>query len=196
MNVWNKPSTFYFQVLIKTRWWISIDAAGISAFKLENLPSLKVLKVAKFYRGLYCKGHELAPHHTNVSKIQWLHRAISLLILNKSHSNLASSPILRHSFSCVHRSSLTGPNQKLKNTVELGFITYYMVLNSSWNSWWYCSSLQLFCTSSILSGPRPDLDPDVVAALDDALDLNDPDNVLDDDFIIKVTTIHGIDMSL
>ncbi|XP_073258108.1 protein LTV1 homolog [Porites lutea] len=34
-------------------------------------------------------------------------------------------------------------------------------------------------------GPRPDLDPDVVAALDDALDLNDPDNVLDDDFVIK-----------
>ena len=56
--------------------------------------------------------------------------------------------------------------------------------------------LQLFFTSFILSGPRPDLDPDVVAALDDALDLNDPDNVLDDDFVIKVMTIHGIDMSL
>ena len=40
-----------------------------------------------------------------------------------------------------------------------------------------------------MSGPRPDLDPDVVAALDDALDLNDPDNVLDDDFVIKVITI-------
>ena len=37
-----------------------------------------------------------------------------------------------------------------------------------------------------MSGPRPDLDPDVVAALDDALDLNDPDNILDDDFVIKV----------
>lgn len=56
--------------------------------------------------------------------------------------------------------------------------------------------LQLFFTSFILSGPRPDLDPDVVAALDDALDLNDPDNVLDDDFVVKVMTIHGIDMSL
>jgi len=137
---------------------------------------------------------KIAPHHMNISKIQWLHRVISSLIFNKSHSNLASSPILRHSFSCVDRSSLTGSNQKLKNTVELGFITYYM--NSSWNSWWYCSSLQLFFSSFILSGPRPDLDPDVVAALDDALDLNDPDNVLDDDFVIKVITIHGIDMSL
>lgn len=35
-------------------------------------------------------------------------------------------------------------------------------------------------------GPRPDLDPDIVAALDDALDLNDPDNILDDDFMLKV----------
>ncbi|KAL9980504.1 hypothetical protein ACROYT_G009104 [Oculina patagonica] len=35
------------------------------------------------------------------------------------------------------------------------------------------------------SGPRPDLDPDVVAALDDALDLDDPDNILEDDFMLK-----------
>ena len=35
-------------------------------------------------------------------------------------------------------------------------------------------------------GPRPDLDPDIVAALDDALDLDDPDNILDDDFILQV----------
>ena len=35
-------------------------------------------------------------------------------------------------------------------------------------------------------GPRPDLDPDIVAALDDALDLDDSDNILDDDFIFKV----------
>lgn len=30
------------------------------------------------------------------------------------------------------------------------------------------------------------MDPDIVAALDDALDLDDPDNILDDDFILKV----------
>lgn len=35
-------------------------------------------------------------------------------------------------------------------------------------------------------GPRPDLDPDIVAALDDALDLDDPENVLEDDFFVKV----------
>ena len=37
-----------------------------------------------------------------------------------------------------------------------------------------------------ISGPRPEWDPDIVAALDDALDLDDPENMLDDDFILKV----------
>ena len=38
-------------------------------------------------------------------------------------------------------------------------------------------------------GPRPDLDPDIVAALDDALDLDDPENILEDDFFVKVVYI-------
>lgn len=36
------------------------------------------------------------------------------------------------------------------------------------------------------SGPRPDLDPDIVAALDDDFDFDDPDNQLEDDFIAKI----------
>ena len=36
---------------------------------------------------------------------------------------------------------------------------------------------------TIGTGPRPDLDPDIVAALDDDFDFDDPDNELDDDFI-------------
>lgn len=32
-------------------------------------------------------------------------------------------------------------------------------------------------------GPRPDLEPDIVAALDDDFDFNDPDNQLDDNFM-------------
>lgn len=36
-----------------------------------------------------------------------------------------------------------------------------------------------------ISGPRFDLDPDVVAAMDDDFDLDDPDNILDDDFVLK-----------
>lgn len=36
------------------------------------------------------------------------------------------------------------------------------------------------------SGPRPDLDPDIVAALDDDFDFENPDNQLEDDFIEKI----------
>lgn len=32
-------------------------------------------------------------------------------------------------------------------------------------------------------GPQPDWDPDIVACLDDDIDLDDPDNILEDDFI-------------
>ena len=34
-----------------------------------------------------------------------------------------------------------------------------------------------------LIGPRPDLDPDIVAALDDDFDFDNPENELEDDFI-------------
>ncbi|XP_059187789.1 protein LTV1 homolog [Centropristis striata] len=36
-----------------------------------------------------------------------------------------------------------------------------------------------------ISGPRLDMDPDIVAALDEDFDYDDPDNLLDDDFIVK-----------
>ncbi|XP_021114965.1 protein LTV1 homolog isoform X2 [Heterocephalus glaber] len=36
-----------------------------------------------------------------------------------------------------------------------------------------------------VSGPRLDFDPDIVAALDDDFDFDDPDNVLEDDFILQ-----------
>ncbi|XP_067033172.1 protein LTV1 homolog [Acropora muricata] len=44
-------------------------------------------------------------------------------------------------------------------------------------------------------GPRPDLDPDIVAALDDALDLDDPENILEDDFFVKANKEIGEDES-
>lgn len=34
-------------------------------------------------------------------------------------------------------------------------------------------------------GPQPDWDPEIVEALDDGVDFDDPDNLLDDDFIMK-----------
>lgn len=46
-----------------------------------------------------------------------------------------------------------------------------------------------------ISGPRLDMDPDIVAALDEDFDYGDPDNILDDDFIIKANCASGaVDM--
>ncbi|XP_039659983.1 protein LTV1 homolog isoform X2 [Perca fluviatilis] len=42
-----------------------------------------------------------------------------------------------------------------------------------------------------ISGPRLDMDPDIVAALDEDFDYDDPDNLLDDDFIAKANTASG-----
>ncbi|XP_028653136.1 protein LTV1 homolog [Erpetoichthys calabaricus] len=36
-----------------------------------------------------------------------------------------------------------------------------------------------------VSGPRLDMDPDIVAALDEDFDFDNPDNILEDDFILK-----------
>ncbi|KAI4902312.1 hypothetical protein NFI96_032258 [Prochilodus magdalenae] len=40
-----------------------------------------------------------------------------------------------------------------------------------------------------VSGPRLDMDPDIVAALDEDFDFDDPENMLDDDFVIKANDI-------
>ena len=45
-------------------------------------------------------------------------------------------------------------------------------------------------------GPQPDWDPDIVQALDDDVDFEDPDNFLDDDFIIKANADGGLSEGL
>eukprot|EP00112_Aurelia_sp_Birch-Aquarium-sp1_P010362 Seg2216.3 transcript_id=Seg2216.3/GoldUCD/mRNA.D3Y31 product="Protein LTV1-like" protein_id=Seg2216.3/GoldUCD/D3Y31 len=40
-------------------------------------------------------------------------------------------------------------------------------------------------------GPQPDWDPDIVEALDDGLDLDDPDNILEDDFMLVANAEGG-----
>uniref|UniRef100_A0A3Q3J748 Protein LTV1 homolog n=1 Tax=Monopterus albus TaxID=43700 RepID=A0A3Q3J748_MONAL len=44
-----------------------------------------------------------------------------------------------------------------------------------------------------ISGPRLDMDPDIVAALDDDFNYDDPDNILDDDFIKTTNTFNEDD---
>ncbi|XP_029012829.1 protein LTV1 homolog [Betta splendens] len=42
-----------------------------------------------------------------------------------------------------------------------------------------------------ISGPRLDMDPDIVAALDEDFNYDDPNNILEDDFIIKANSASG-----
>lgn len=42
----------------------------------------------------------------------------------------------------------------------------------------------LFCFFNFL-GPRLDFDPDIVAALDDDFDFDNPENILEDDFVLQ-----------
>ncbi|KAG7493009.1 hypothetical protein MATL_G00020740 [Megalops atlanticus] len=44
-----------------------------------------------------------------------------------------------------------------------------------------------------ISGPRLDMDPDIVAALDEDFDFDDPDNMLEDDFVLKATDVEAGD---
>jgi len=43
-----------------------------------------------------------------------------------------------------------------------------------------------------ISGPRLDMDPDIVAALDEDFDYDDPENMLDDDFIVQANSARAI----
>ncbi|XP_036393384.1 protein LTV1 homolog [Megalops cyprinoides] len=47
-----------------------------------------------------------------------------------------------------------------------------------------------------ISGPRLDMDPDIVAALDEDFDFDDPDNMLDDDFVLKATDVGAGDADI
>uniref|UniRef100_A0A672G4Q9 Protein LTV1 homolog n=1 Tax=Salarias fasciatus TaxID=181472 RepID=A0A672G4Q9_SALFA len=42
-----------------------------------------------------------------------------------------------------------------------------------------------------VSGPRLDMDPDIVAALDEDFDFDDPENLLEDDFMVKANCAFG-----
>ncbi|XP_017312729.1 protein LTV1 homolog isoform X3 [Ictalurus punctatus] len=44
-----------------------------------------------------------------------------------------------------------------------------------------------------ISGPRLDMDPDIVAALDEDFDFDDPENILEDDFVIKANDVVSAD---
>ncbi len=45
--------------------------------------------------------------------------------------------------------------------------------------------------ASCSPGPRLDMDPDIVAALDEDFDFDDPENMLEDDFVVKANDVMG-----
>lgn len=47
-----------------------------------------------------------------------------------------------------------------------------------------------------VSGPRLDMDPDIVAALDEDFDFDDPENVLEDDFVVKANDVVSGDVCM
>ncbi|GAA6065587.1 protein LTV1 homolog isoform X1, partial [Tachysurus ichikawai] len=47
-----------------------------------------------------------------------------------------------------------------------------------------------------ISGPRLDMDPDIVAALDEDFDFDDPENVLEDDFVVKANDVVSGDVCM
>lgn len=47
-------------------------------------------------------------------------------------------------------------------------------------------SIVILIAFIIIPGPHPEWDPDIVAALDGDFDPDDPDNEMDDDFMLKV----------
>lgn len=53
------------------------------------------------------------------------------------------------------------------------------------------AKVNLNSVSLFLSGPRLDFDPDIVAALDDDFDFDDPENLLEDDFILQASKPAG-----
>lgn len=71
------------------------------------------------------------------------------------------------------------------NFIQMNYISKYLLIRVS--PFDCCRpSLVYFC-----SGPRLDVDPDVVAALDEDFDFDDPENLLEDDFVAKANCTLG-----
>ena len=65
--------------------------------------------------------------------------------------------------------------QRNRSKVSKFTITFYSLSHEQYN--------HDLCFS--VAGPQPDWDPDIVAALDDDFDFDNPENQLDDDFVVE-----------
>lgn len=72
------------------------------------------------------------------------------------------------------------------------------MMSEFWDEMTFCALVfyvvYLSLSSLFHPGPRLDMDPDIVAALDEDFDFEDPSNVLDDDFVLKANEVTDGDM--
>ncbi|XP_046958460.1 protein LTV1 homolog isoform X1 [Lynx rufus] len=97
----------------------------------------------------------------------------------------------------VLTSAFSAPNRRDEKGGSLEILTTGIQLPSSVFASEFEEDVGLLNKAAPVSGPRLDFDPDIVAALDDDFDFDNPDNLLEDDFILqanKPTEEDGMDI--
>ncbi|XP_017517398.3 protein LTV1 homolog isoform X1 [Manis javanica] len=85
----------------------------------------------------------------------------------------------------IPTSAFSAPSERNDKEETLVISTTGIKLPSSVFASEFEEDVGLLNKAAPVSGPRLDFDPDIVAALDNDFDFNDPDNLLEDDFILQ-----------
>ncbi|XP_067296911.1 protein LTV1 homolog [Pseudorasbora parva] len=91
----------------------------------------------------------------------------------------------------VHRDPRPKPAEEDMEEEEVNVPASSINLPSSVFASEFEEEVGLLNKAAPVSGPRLDMDPDIVAALDEDFDFDDPENMLEDDFIIKANDVMG-----
>ncbi|KAM8963795.1 protein LTV1 homolog [Lycaon pictus] len=97
----------------------------------------------------------------------------------------------------IPTSTISAPNRRDEKEETLVISTTGIKLPSSVFASEFEEDVGLLNKAAPVSGPRLDFDPDIIAALDDDFDFDNPDNLLEDDFILqanKPTEEEGTDI--
>ncbi|KAM9233795.1 protein LTV1 homolog [Dugong dugon] len=91
----------------------------------------------------------------------------------------------------IRTSSFSAHNRKDEKEETLVIPSTGIKLPSSVFASEFEEDVGLLNKAAPVSGPRLDFDPDIVAALDDDFDFDNPDNLLEDDFILQANKLTG-----
>ncbi|KAI7810824.1 protein LTV1 homolog [Triplophysa rosa] len=92
------------------------------------------------------------------------------------------------------RSRTTEDNDEEKTKEDVSRVPASITLPSSVFATDFEEEVGLLNKAAPVSGPRLDMDPDIVAAMDEDFDFEDPENMLDDDFVLKANEVPDGDM--